>query len=502
MRFILPFLFLLGFLTSNAQGTDFKKQYDDLSTLYKVWLKSQDAQDLEAAFRQMELTKVATFKSDADKVQSLISAEDMQRLNAYHSEPISLTTFQNALADDFTAIEFLVSDRYLYTLVVDRSNAFMTRTPLEKRLLEHVLPFMVSLKDIQYEVFIQESPWLYQNVIAPIRERIKTSNLLIIPDGELNYVSFELLLQSAAKEGDNFGTLDYMLNDFNILYSYSATLYDESKRLSLERVPQKGFIGLAPEFTGEAYNENRVRLIGNDTSTAFVPLPDAQKEVLNLADLFKGESFVKTAAQEKLFKSKASEYGIIHVATHTAVNNQNPLFSKLILLADDKEDGLLNTYELFSMKLNADLVTLSACNSGLGSIDNGRGVMNLSRGFSYAGAANVVMSLWPVPDKSTSEIMTMFYNNLIEGMPKHKALRKAKLDYIRKSPTFNKSPIFWGGFVVLGNEVKLNQAQLKVAEFTHTEAPKSTKKRWGFIYGIAAIVGIGLLGFIGYKMTQ
>ncbi|MEL7006350.1 MAG: CHAT domain-containing protein, partial [Bacteroidota bacterium] len=118
---------------------------------------------------------------------------------------------------------------------------------------------------------------------------------------------------------------------------------------------------------------------------------------------------------------------------------------------DSLEDGMLHTFELFNMNLSAELAVLSACNTGIGKLQKGEGVMSLGRAFSYAGCPSIVMSHWSVDDRSTSELMSLFYKNLSEGKSKDLSLKQAKKEFLNNTDELRTHPLYWAGFVVLGD---------------------------------------------------
>ena len=183
-----------------------------------------------------------------------------------------------------------------------------------------------------------------------------------------------------------------------------------------------------------------------------------QKEVNSILSIVKGKSYCHRHATEETFKNTAPEAGIIHLATHAIVDDRNPLYSKLVFANDksSREDGFLNTYELYNIRLNADLVVLSACNTGYGKLVRGEGIMSLARGFMYAGCPSIVMSLWPVDDLSTNRLMDHFYQNLASGFRKDEALRQAKIEYINEADNVKSNPFYWAGFVSIGSPDSVN----------------------------------------------
>ncbi len=186
---------------------------------------------------------------------------------------------------------------------------------------------------------------------------------------------------------------------------------------------------------------------------SLIPLQWAEKELSEISSIIPGEMYYQEDATESTFKQKVSEAGIIHLATHAIIDDDSPMHSKLVFTPDSSsdEDGFLNTYELYNMNLKANLVVLSACNTGYGKLVRGEGVMSLARGFTYAGCPSIVMSLWPVDDKSTYTLMKDFYLGITEGLKKDEALRQAKLNYIKNAKEPLASPFYWAGFTSLGN---------------------------------------------------
>ena len=170
---------------------------------------------------------------------------------------------------------------------------------------------------------------------------------------------------------------------------------------------------------------------------------------------FSGKSrkcFLKTNASEKNFKDQSTvNYRFVHLATHGFVNEEKPGFSGLLLSPDEtsSEDGILYLAEVYNLQLNAELMTLSACETGLGKIARGEGLIGLTRGFLYAGAQNLLVSLWKVNDASTSRLMIDFYEDLLNGNSKSAALQTAKLNLINSDAKYA-DPYYWAPFVLIG----------------------------------------------------
>ena len=219
-----------------------------------------------------------------------------------------------------------------------------------------------------------------------------------------------------------------------------------------------------PDFGSDAETMNQAELLTSQLPFAegilrggrLAKLANSESEVKAIGKaLSRSENSILTGdeATEENLKANAEEYSIIHLATHFLINDSQPLYSKIVLAQRDKEkeDGYLQTYEVFNMNLNADLVVLSACNTGLGKLRKGEGVIGVSRAFLYAGVPSMLASLWSVDDQSTSIIMKNFYEHLQAGSNKRQALRRAKIEYLTSSEGVKKDPFYWAPFVLIGD---------------------------------------------------
>jgi CHAT domain-containing protein len=160
------------------------------------------------------------------------------------------------------------------------------------------------------------------------------------------------------------------------------------------------------------------------------------------------------ATKETATGAEISEYRILHFATHALLNNDHPELSGIALSLMDRQgkdlDGFLRLYEIYNLRLRADLVVLSACQTGLGKQIEGEGLIGLTRGFMYAGASSVVASLWKVDDYATAKLMARFYEGLLkERKPVAEALRQAQLE-LSRDRLFHE-PYFWAGFNLQGD---------------------------------------------------
>ncbi len=206
-----------------------------------------------------------------------------------------------------------------------------------------------------------------------------------------------------------------------------------------------------------------------------VPIPGVKDEVQMINRLVDGDVWLDEEATETRFKQDAENYDILHLAMHTIVNNEDPMYSKLAFVQniDSLNDGFLNTYEIYNMRFNARMAVLSSCKTGFGKLLKGEGVMSLARGFMYAGCPSIIMTLWEVSDKSGARLMQDFYKSLKKGKTKAEALQKSKLEFLKTADKLKANPYFWSTYVIIGDT-----------------SPMYEKKR-RYLYWLLAIALIG-----------
>jgi len=284
--------------------------------------------------------------------------------------------------------------------------------------------------------------------------------LLIIPDGNLGLIPFEALLyDSYSGEIDDFNSYPYLIKKYGFAYSYSANLFYKNINRTTgaeNSLAENSWLGIAPVFN------NVKNLVINDVYIS--PLPATEHEVKTINQEFKRNNLpadykIFNDASEQFLKSDSiKKYKYLHIATHGFVNSEKPELSGIILSGDKSggNDGVLYSGEIYNMELNADLVVLSACETGLGKISKGEGIIGLTRALLYAGTNNIIVSLWKVSDNSTSKLMIDFYDNFLKENDRENTkfaysdyLREAKLNML-KDKKFG-HPFFWSPFILIGN---------------------------------------------------
>lgn len=341
----------------------------------------------------------------------------------------------------------------LNVLTISPSEVSFVQLPIDASFSDSIQSYLLFLNEPQIipDSGSQAGHYLYDILLArPLKTIHKSAKkLVIVPDGILNYLPFEALPMPDASEDSAL-----LIHHVGTSYAYSATLLQEQQALTAFDAKQfwggfaadyQDFEPLKPQFEIESH-------VGDPARSGEFVLPFAQKEVEAIAALTGGKGFYGKKASEKAFKRHAPDYRMLHLSLHTFLNDQNPLQSDLVFTpVTDDDDGYLTTAELYNLKLNAELAVLSACNTGIGQIRRGEGVMSLSRAMAYAGVPATVMSLWKVPDRTTSQIMTSFYAHLKTGRSTDEALRLAKLEYLGSvlEPD-ERQAYYWAGFIASG----------------------------------------------------
>ncbi|MDT8445470.1 MAG: CHAT domain-containing protein [bacterium] len=311
---------------------------------------------------------------------------------------------------------------------------------------------------------------LYRQLIAPLIEKSEDhKKLLIIPDGVLYYLPFETTLVKIHAPSDTRYPKgrEYLLFEHAVRYAPSAsvlaTIEDQlARRDPAKTKARKDFIGFGdPEYGPEKADEANFKFNPALKAQGFYDLArlfGTRSELNNISEIFadSNQVYLREEAQESRVKSSLQGYKYVHFATHGILDEKNPEFSGVVLnlvQPDGVEDGFLQTSEVFDLKVDADLVVLSACETGLGKVIKGEGMVGLTRSFLFAGSPSIVVSLWSVADDSTAQLMIHFYKNLNQGMGKTEALRQAKITLLRQQDGDYlpyADPFFWGPFILNG----------------------------------------------------
>ncbi|GAA5522683.1 CHAT domain-containing protein [Aliifodinibius salicampi] len=386
------------------------------------------------------------------------------------SEAINLEQAQSLIDENTAVLQYAISDKDLLIFLICQDDVQLKRVPIaegqsiDSTLTQQVAGFRDAiLSNAPKETLQKHSKKLFGTLIQPFQQQLKNyEQLIVVPDGALAYMPFEAILQNNR----------YLVEDYHIKYVPSLTtltLLDQSR-------PEKQNDLLA--VAGSQFNENTSEVSLNSTGR-LTSLPSTNMEVDSIASHFQQKAILKDdLVTEQNLKNRLREnsYQYVHLATHGIIDESQPGRSGLALSSGDEitpssiEDGMLRSSEIFGLNINSDMVVLSACNTGLGKVVKGEGMLGMQRSFFFAGASTVVVSLWNVYDRSTASLMNEFYKALLneemqeswmdtalrwigwdESLPfglKAPAMRQAKLQMINH-PLFN-HPVYWAPFIVVG----------------------------------------------------
>ncbi len=347
----------------------------------------------------------------------------------------TLKDAQNYLDNQTAILEYFVGDSSIYVLTIEKDTARLDSLDKPKNWNKTLKDFRRFISEDSTQLsFVPHAHQLYQWLLKKPLNNLNPNikHLQIIPDAQLNYLPFGLLIDNIPENPD-YQNLPYLLKEKSISYAYSTTLLLENQQ---QKRSEASYLygGFAPQYSDNDLNYGRENV-------------EAQ------AQKFKGKSFLAKQATKAQFLKSADQFQILHLSMHGILDDKNPLYSKL-----EFTDEPLHAADLYNTRLNADLAILSACNTATGNIKKGEGVMSLSRAFTYAGCPSLLMSLWEVPDKETADIMEDFLEQLKAGKTKDEALKNAQLACLAKSST-TQHPMYWAGFVPSGNmqPVKFSQ---------------------------------------------
>jgi len=419
----------------------------------------------------------------------------------YQANAIDIQSLQASLGEQQAMIEYLVGDSTVHLFFVDKQTVKWLSVPLRKQVLAKKIQQMhdvlsnyqnlVQNADRVYQDYIDVAYWCYQKLIAPFQKELSSKKeLLIVTDGELGHLPFgAFLTKKATAQKADYQSLAYLINNYSISYNYSATLWQTIRQK--DKMSNNGqLLAMAADYRSSNSVGSRLPSY-QKLRKALSPLPAAEKEVQIIQNAYGGSLFTNKQANERTFKNKASEYGMIHLAMHGILNQNTPMLSSIAFTedGDSLEDNFLHAYEISKLDLHADLVVLSACETGYGKFETGNGIASIARAFVYAGVPSLVVSLWQVNDQATAEIMQLFYQNMHNGMTQAEALRQAKLSYIKTAQGVAAHPAFWSPFVQLGNS--------RPIQLTAQKSPWL----WWLGGGVLIVVGIGAWGLGRRKKT-
>jgi len=365
-------------------------------------------------------TRIDQTRLEYSKILARMKLYNPEYASLVTVDPLELEDIQELIPSNTTLLEYYLTKDQTYVFVVNRTDfhvVTLDKTKLEmESLVDELFSDLSSISEFDSSIYIA----LYDILFAPVKPYVDTDSVIIAPHNVLHYVPYQALYN-----GDR-----YLIEDYVISYVPSGSVL----RFVLAKHKQNQLVAL---------------VFGNPHVPDTPLLLNAETEALLVADLLNVSSHVRDDATETLLISQAPEAGLVHLACHGRFNQKVPLFSRLLLSADDENDGALYVYEIYNLNLSkANLVTLSACQTNLGDLSDGDELIGLTRALIYAGSPAVISSLWSVDDSSASRLMVRFYEYQIEGENEAEALRLAQLELI--SDQNYRHPRYWAAFCLTG----------------------------------------------------
>lgn len=473
-----------------------QKEYNlklDLIDLEQEIFQLEQENDFNLAEDIKELKKqLFDKKQEYEALLTQLEKDHPQYYKTKHQLNIlTVDAMQALLKPDQAFVEYFVGDSSITAFKVTTNNFEVVR--LGKGSLignrvnefrESIYGYFLSTKSRDEQIraqyaqqYSQRALRLYQDLVQPLGDLPK--RLVIIPAGALCDMPFEALLSDKVADPEAYASHPFLVREHSISYSYSASLLKEM--MGKQHPDVKGtFAGFAPSFKEDAVSVIRGKRF------ALSPLAYNKPEIENINQLLgTGIMFEGATATEEQFKKIASDYEIIHFATHGMANSNDPDYSLLAFteVEDDIENEFLYVSDLYNLQLNTEMVVLSACETALGKHFRGEGIMSLARGFSYAGTKSIFTTLWSVNDQSTYNIIRLFYSNLQTGLDKDEALQKAKLDYLKQAKGLTAHPFLWSPYILIGDVATIPSIQ-------------RTNTFWYIFGAVAALVLASLLWWI------
>ncbi|MBS1875182.1 MAG: CHAT domain-containing protein [Acidobacteria bacterium] len=407
---------------------------------------------------QIRLQQAATPRTRKELLDQLAAAEEalaplhleQHRFNRFlRGEPVSLEQLRKELRADELIVEYLLAEPASFALVISKTTLRVQKLSSRKAISDLAQRFHNEVKT-KRATSAEAGASLSAEVIRPIPEILKSNRVIFVPDGLLHLTPFDAL---------TFGRSAYLGDRRTISVAPSATVLQliRTNRPSHAQSARLLAVGNAayPVGGGTTAAARETRGMFDPTGSRIARLPSTADEVAAVAAQAGPRAVVLDgkSATETAFKSQPlHSFSVLHLAVHGVADSKFPDRSALVFGSDpaSDEDGLLQVREIDSLQLNADLVTLSACDTGAGRLQGQEGVANVVRAFLYAGARSIVSTLWEVDDTFTAALMKRFYANLGAGRDVSESLRLAKLEMRRRLGP-NATPYLWGPFTVVGD---------------------------------------------------
>jgi CHAT domain-containing protein/Tfp pilus assembly protein PilF len=461
-RAFLEYLAEVRIGVKGALDNSFKKKEKELSRDISGSFAELVKPGLSQKIKMMYAQKVEHWEEVYLRLLSDVRTENRKLKETITPEICGISKVQSGLLDEHTALmEYFVGEDKSYLSLITRDHSKLFELPNKQALENSLRAFLKMLSSPSKGSFQGNlgAERIAREIAFPLESSAYEgiNALIIVPDGILHYLPFEALRTSSSGRGS------YFVEKYRISYSPSASSLLFLRQLPKVSKPPKELLAVgAPSYpqgrlSPAAYGTTPYTIwrdIFSDGGFSLPPLPYSKKEILDIAEYFpvgKRDILLGQEATEAAIKAlPLEEYRIIHFACHGLLDEKIPFRSALVLSPGDREDedGFLQVREIYNLDMQADLVVLSACQTGSGALERIEGILGLPRTFFYAGAHSVLASLWPINDRTSAAFMNDFYSCLLRGESRRRALQSAKLRMLRSGYSH---PSYWAGYVLQGD---------------------------------------------------
>jgi CHAT domain-containing protein len=420
----------------------------DVATLQLRLMRSEDAAERTALLDQLV---------EYERRLGLVRTGQETETKEWFEKPASLKNVQSRLRGDELILEYVLGDPQSYCLWISPLAIGLERLNGSRKQIEDLTrSYLAGLREKRVDV--RSAKQLYAILLSSFERHGSANRFIVVPDGILHLLPFEtlvdasntLVLQNKTVTYAPASTVVYVLRGKSSRPEHQTTL------LAVGNPPYQNQANVSAALVKPAGVKDRLlRGVSDTFGTPLYDLPQTRDEVLDIKNILRSDAVLLLGAQatETAFKAeKLTDFKIIHLAVHGFSDSRFPERSGVVLGIDPKssDDGLLQVREITRLRFNADLVTLSACDTGVGKLQGEEGVTDLAEAFLVSGSKSVVASLWSADDTFTHALMDRFYTHIVEGEDQASALRDAKLDLLAKYGR-NVSPYYWSAFVLTGD---------------------------------------------------
>jgi CHAT domain-containing protein/tetratricopeptide (TPR) repeat protein len=375
----------------------------------------------------------------------------------WFEKPAALKAIQAVLQPNEVVLEYVLSEPRSYCVWISKKRAGLQVLLSGRQQIEDLTrKYLDETRGKSDDIDVAKQ--LYALLLSPLPQEAIGDRLIVVPDGILHLLPFDILREPGGSLLLETRTISYVPAStvLSVLRNTKETQSARRSFLGIGDVAYQNQGGVSRKLDKPAELKQRLmRGLSDNFGASLYDLPHTREEVTEVNKLVGNDGIVLLGAEatETAFKTQPlQDFKIIHLAAHGFADTQFPERSGLVLGVDPKshDDGLLQVREIIRLHFNADLVTLSACNTGVGKLQGEEGVTNLVEAFLVSGAKSVVASLWSADDTYTLDLMERFYTHIAEGQDKASALRQAKLDLLAKYGR-QVPPYYWGAFVLVGD---------------------------------------------------